>query len=467
MNRLKRSRPARFVVAASIAAAGVSLVFGDGASVWALQPEVSELAASRSAPLGPSADPASIPPPSLAEALARGRLLRAAVASAHPNQDQAGPFAEIDACVAEEMAATDTPGASVAVSVDGAVVFAQGYGVKHEGQDGAVDAETLFRIGSTTKMMIAAAVMQQVEAGKVDLNQPLSTYLPEWDIAGAWDAPEVTGTDMTPWHLLTHTTASPDRIFIDTGLDGPMNSTALADWARLGVTVTLHAPPGSFWNYSNPGFSLAGLIVQNVSGIPYRQYVRENVWVPAGMDATYFWPEVVIAHGNYTYGHRSLDPTTGDEIVYGPADYDNFAAGPAGYAFSHPTDMVRWADLLMRGGGDVLSQASVDAMQAAQTSRDIIPGLDYGYGIFRTDDAGLDRVIFDHGGNIPGWSSQLYWSPDDRLAISVLANTITSLSGSAGCALLAMLGVEPLDGPGFSTIRPLGTGTWAATAACR
>lgn len=395
------------------------------------------------APLGPG-EP-SLPPASLLDALPEGIALRAEVAA----QDPGDPFAEIDACVAAEMARTNTPGASIAVARDGEVVYARGYGVKREGQPGDVDAGTLFRIGSTTKMMTAAAVMQQVEAGAVGLDAPLATYVPGWDVAGAWDAPGVTGADVTPRHLLAHTSAYPDRIFLDTGIDGPKGPSALEDWARTGLGVTLHAPPGTFWNYSNPGFALAGLVAQNASGTPYADYLRDEVWAPAGMTATFLLPADAMAYGNVTHGHRTVDPTTGAEIVYAPDDYDNWAAAPAGYAFSRPTDLVRWADLLMRGGGDVLSSSSVAEMTAAQTSLGLGPGRDYGLGIFRTEILG--RVIYDHGGNIPGWSSQLYWSPDDRVAISVLANTITSLTGSASCALLAMLDVEPTPGEDLTT----------------
>lgn len=384
-------------------------------------------------------------PESFLDALPAGIALRAEVEA----QDPSGPFAEIDACVAAEMARTNTPGASIAVGLDGEVVYARGYGVKHEGEPGDVDAGTLFRIGSTTKMMTAAAVMQQVEAGAVDLDAPLATYVPGWDVAGAWDAPGVTGADVTLRHALSHTSAYPDRIFLDTGIDGPKGPGALAEWARTGLGVTLHAPPGRFWNYSNPGYALAGLVVQNASGRPYAETMRDAVWAPAGMTATFLLPADAVAYGNVTHGHRTVDPATGAEIVYAPDDYDNWAAAPAGYAFSRPTDLVRWADLLMRGGGDVLSAASVAEMTAAQTSLGYVPGQDYGLGIFRTEM--LDRVIYDHGGNIPGWSSQLYWSPDDRVAVSVLSNTIASLSGSAVCALLAMLDAEPTPGPSLTT----------------
>ena len=388
------------------------------------------------APLGP---PPVLdgPPDAVHAAVVEGAAYLAAQAR---DQEPTDPFERIDACVEADMARTDTPGASIAIAVDGQIVHARGFGVKHEGVDEPVDEDTLFRIGSTTKMLTAAAVMQQVEAGRLDLDAPLPAAIPGWDVAGAWDWPGVTGADVTLRHLMSHTSAYPDRAFIDTGLDWPDRPDALAAWARTGLSVTLHAPPGAFWNYSNPGFMLAGLAVQNAAGMAYADYMRQMVWAKAGMDATFLDPDEVLAYGNFTHGHRWIDPATGAETVFAPDDYDNAAVAPAGYAFSRPKDLVRWADLLMRGGGDVLAPASVAEMTSAQSALGIRPGQDYGLGIFRTEELG--RVIYDHGGNIPGWSSQLYWSPSDRVAVSVLANTIASLTRAAGCAMVTMLAAD-------------------------
>jgi CubicO group peptidase (beta-lactamase class C family) len=207
--------------------------------------------------------------------------------------------------------------------------------------------------------------------------------------------------------------------------------------------------PGSFWNYTNPGFSLAGLVVQNESGETYADYMRDHIWAPAGMEATFLDPAEVVAYGNYSHGHRWVDPVSGNEVVFAPDDYDNAVIAPAGYAFSRPSDMVRWANLLMAGGGDVLAEESVSVMQAEQVSTGYVPTEHYGFGIFVSE--AYDRLIYDHGGNIPGWSSQLYWSPDDGVAVSILANTIQSLTSAAGCAMLTMMGEEPDTPPDYST----------------
>jgi CubicO group peptidase (beta-lactamase class C family) len=106
--------------------------------------------------------------------------------------------AAVDACVTADMAATDTPGAAAAVMVDGVLAYERGYGVRRRGSSNPVDADTVFRIGSVTKMMTAAALLQQVEAGRVSLDDLVTEYVPELELAGPWP-PEL----ITVRHLLS------------------------------------------------------------------------------------------------------------------------------------------------------------------------------------------------------------------------------------------------------------------------
>ena len=333
----------------------------------------------------------------------------------------------IDQCVGDAMALADTPGASVAVIIDGQVVYEQGYGVKRRGATAPVNARTQFRIGSVTKMLTAAAVMQQVEAGTVFLDDRVTRHIPEIEFLGQWPA-EV----MTVEHLLTHATGIPDLNFRPWGATG---SNALSDWALTLDDVGLHAPPGAFWNYSNPNFNLAGLVVERASGMDYRSYMETQVFVPAGMSRTTFDPSAVVADGNFAYGHQPEE--SGDETIYASDDYDNGAYAPAGYAFSTAGDLARWALLLSDGGGDVLAPESAAIMQTIQQDLENFPGTGYGYGIFV--EPFYDLTIRQHGGNIWGWGTFLLWHPERRFVVSVLANTFQSLPGAAYCIADAVL----------------------------
>lgn len=345
--------------------------------------------------------------------------------------------AMINACVEAAMERVGTPGVAVAVVVDGELVYQQGYGVKKRGLGDPVTPQTVFRIGSVTKMMTAAAVMQQVEAGRVDLSDPVTRLIPDFEIASPWR-----GDQITVHHLLTHTSGFPDRFFF---IDGDTGDEALSDWVESQDTAPLHVAPGAFWNYSNPNFMIAGLVAERASAKPYRLYMEENVWAPAGMTSTTLDPAEVMAWDDWAWGHYT-DPNSGFEFTYDPDDYDNGAAAPAGYAFSTAGDLVHWANLLMDGGHGVISPESAASMQAHHVSIDFGPGQYYGLGVFSETFNGVE--IKHHGGNIPGWGTALIWAPERRFAVAVLANTFEALPDAALCitdAVLSLDDQEPLD----------------------
>lgn len=380
--------------------------------------------------------------------------LSSGLRAARPQQDPTSPWERIDACVREEMDAEGGPGASIAVFRDGELVYQKGYGRKAMADDAAaVDAETQFRIGSVTKMLTAAAVMQEVDAGRVALDAPVTRYVPELRLAVPGEAERI-----SVWNLLTHTASYPDNILLGLdSIDGPREDAGLGAWAAGQTATRLHAPPGSFWNYSNSGFSLAGLVAERSSGLPYHRLMAERVFARAGLSQTTLLPADVLARGNYSLGYWR-DPQTGKPREETPDSYDNWAAAPAGYAFSTAGDLVRWAALLMRGGGAVLSPQAADAMQSRQQSLDYYPDYDYGLGIFRERYKGLD--LMSHGGNIPGWGAYLLWVPAEDFAVATLVNAFpATLDAAAVCAVDVLLEPEgeqaqppagdPADWPGF------------------
>lgn len=381
-------------------------------------------------PAGPIVRPELVP-----EALRRGRV--ADLLAEAPDQDD--PFAAVDVCADTEYQVEGGTDAAVAIMQDGQLVYNKGFGAKSHQNDEPVDAETQFRIGSVTKMFTAAAVMQQVEAGKVDLQAPITKYLPDYQLAepGAADA-------ITTWHLLTHSSALPDNgVSSFAGLDGDKTPAALTRWAQSQGGTHHHAPPGFMWNYSNPNFMLAGLVAERASGIPYHSYMAEQVFARAGLTNTTLLPADVLARGNYTLGYYQ-DPATGDLAVAAPDSYDNWAFAPAGFAFSTVGDMARWAQLLMSGGGGVLQQASIEAMTRRQISLHMTPDNDYGFGIFREKYKGLD--VMQHGGNVPGWGAYLLWIPEHELVVATLVNAYpATLDDTAYCAVDALL--KPVGTP--------------------
>lgn len=377
----------------------------------------------------------------------------AADRAASMQQEPPTPWEAIDSCVREEMDIEAGPGAAIAVYQGGKLVYQKGYGTRVRDGDQPVDAQTQFRIGSITKMFTAAAVMQEVDAGRVDLRAPLTTYIPELALADPGAA-----ASLTPWNLLTHSSGYPDNVLLGLdSIDGAKDDAALAAWVGTQSGTHLHVPPGTLWNYSNSNFTLAGLVAERASGIPYHRLMAERVFARAGLTNTTLLPADVLARGNFSTGYWT-NPLTGEPQVSGPDAYDNWAAAPAGYAFSTAGDLARWAALLMHGGDGVISPAAAQAMQARQQSLDYFPDYDYGFGVFRERYKGLD--VMSHGGNIPGWGGYLLWVPEADFAVATLVSAFpATLDRSAYCAVDAVLkpqgeqpgrpAGDPTEWPGF------------------
>lgn len=324
-------------------------------------------------------------------------------------------FAALIETIEAERAALGGPGAAVAVVEEGRVTFSRGFGSKRpDGGDPVLDT-TLFRVGSVTKMLTTAGLLQQAAQGKVDLAQPLSTYVPDFKLSRdpTW-APSIAVR-----HLLTHSAGLSDFLQIDWP---QRDDSALSDFltgSTFADRVYLMAPAGRMWNYSNPNFMLAGLLLERVGGMPYRTYLRDRLLAPLGMARTMFLPAEVIADGDFAVGRSA-------GMAVPPDAYDNPWARPAGYAFSSVIDLARFAQLLIAGAAvlpDAARQAMVDPQINTALNLDLLA---YGYALFVTEGVTMggrfyrERVVY-HGGDIPGFAADLYIVSRTGFAIVVLA----------------------------------------------
>ena len=369
------------------------------------------------------------------------RAPRPATSQSHiPAQDD--PFAAVDACFLQELGQKGIPGASMAIAVDGALAHTRAYGVRRRGSAAPVDTDTIFRINSTTKMMGAAAVMQLVEQGVLDLHAPITDYVPDLRFAAPWSA-----GDLTLHTLLANAGSVPDPYFDWTRMpeiyDNPAWHIDLWGWASGMGTMHLYAPPGTFWNYSSPNYSLAGLVLERVTEMRWEDYVVERLYRPAGMSVATFDADTVVASGNYVNGHYL-------QRVYEPADFQRPYAYPGGGAYTTPTELITWALTLMAEGGEVLSPGSVEAMTAAHYKAEALPWTQrahYGYGIFVEDFRAIDdrsrRVeVLHHPGNGRGQGTELYWVPEQGFAIATLINQHGTMRGTVDCALRNLVGIQ-------------------------
>ena len=346
-----------------------------------------------------------------------------------------GPFpqAQIEAYVQERMERWKIPGLSLVVVWDGRVVHSGGYGYADLESGTPMTAETLVGLGSTGKGMTALAVLQLVERGEVELDAPVTRYLPEFKVA------DERGPGITVRQLLSHTAGLPasDRSAFERAR-GAEDDGALDRQVRMLGRVKLSRAPGSGWEYANDGFNVAGLIVQAVSGLSYEQYLAEHVFGPLGMARTTFDP-ILAAELGLAQGYVKR----GDALVPEPAPFGR-AYSPAGMVISDADDIARYLTALLDGGvyeGErIISEASLREMwRPMVTARG---RTSYGLGWYVADQEGM-RIV-GHRGSIRTMGSALLLVPDLKLAVGVLANLSGDAHNDIASGLLGMLlGIEP------------------------
>ncbi|PRX97998.1 serine hydrolase domain-containing protein [Allonocardiopsis opalescens] len=316
----------------------------------------------------------------------------------------------LDERVPALMAEHRLPGAVVSVVADGEQVFAGGYGEADVEAGTPVDAETTsFPIASVSKSFTAAAALQLVEQGRLDLHTDVNAYLPE-DVRIPDSFP---GEPVTLHHLLTHTAGFADSV-AGMAAASPGGVLPLAEYAAAYRPERVH-PPGRFVAYSNYGTTLVGLIVQEVSGVPFEEYTAENVFAPLGMERSGFHQPDEAAEILETPKLYTVAPD--------PAAPLYINQGPAGAVYATAPDMSRFMIALLNdgaaAGGDFLSPESTAAMLTRQASaHPRIAGAGYG-----TWDRYADGVHgIGHSGDLDGAHSEYVLLPEQELGFFVSVN---------------------------------------------
>ncbi len=337
-----------------------------------------------------------------------------------------------NSCAAQGLSDT-VPGLVIAITHKNQVVVERGYGSKRSDVYEPVDAQTLFRPGSTQKMMTAAAVLVQQERNKLKLSDSIQGLVPE---AQFFSQPTHEQNKISIHNLLSHTSGIPDQTLVQCDDD-----LTLTNWAEnLTYTHTM-SPANLFFNYTNGGFMMAGLVAERAAGIPYADLMQSTVWGPSNMNSTFATLEQAMNYPNQSYGHTSV---TGELMSIPMNDYSCEAASPPGLGFTTIGDLARWTIMLMSGGGKTLSHESVKKMLSAQVNMSGgDPSRHYGYGVEIQNllDVNEGNVgarippIIEHGGNVPGWSAHTIMLPKAEFSISVMNNNDGGASGVAYCIL--------------------------------
>lgn len=366
----------------------------------------------------------------------------------------------LEKLIDHEMGRSGTPGLSIALVDDQRVVWAQGFGFADLERKLPATPSTVYRVGSISKLLTDVAAMQLVEQGRLRLDEPLQTYLPEFSIRQRRaDAPPITVRQ-----LMTHHAGLPRDLLkgFQAARPAPFDS-VIRD---LQGETAAYAPGQIFW-YSNVGVTLLGSVVERVGAMPFAAHMQRAVLQPLGMSDAAFEPGVSASPWMATGYHRR-DPKPEPPL----------RDVPAGGLNASVSDLSRFISMVFAGGmsgpNRVLRAETVEAMLSPQNGSvplDMNFHVGLGWMLSTLGRSTLQGagVVAHHAGAIAGFRSQLYLLPQHKLGVVVLANSDTATEAvdrvateALAVALEAKTGIKQ---PPHVPVPPSGDPVPAAAAA--
>ncbi|MFZ5979169.1 MAG: serine hydrolase [Candidatus Zixiibacteriota bacterium] len=311
---------------------------------------------------------------------------------------------------------------SVLVAVDGQVLFSRGYGLANRKAGIPNSPETKFFIGSITKQFTAAAVLKLQEKGLLDLQDPVSKYLPKY--------PKETGDRITIHHLLSHTSGLPNYTDYPEVVLRRLNQITPEEIMKTFMYRPLEFEPGTDFKYSNSGYILLGMIIEKVSGQSYEAFLHHEILKPLRMDNSGY------ARREAGLPNRADGYTLDEQNLVDALPVHFSVLHTAGALYSTVKDMFCWDQALY--GEKILDQAAITKM--------FTPNLqNYGYGWVVEERYGKKHAF--HGGFLDGFNTVISRWPEDRLCIIVFSNEdIAPVKKIAG-GLAAIIYNEPYVTP--------------------
>lgn len=312
-------------------------------------------------------------------------------------------FPAVDAIAVRALEDVPLVGLSVAIARGGEIIHAKGYGYANLEHKVPATPETVYRIGSVGKQFTAAAILQLVEQGKLSLDDDLHEFLPDYPTGGR---------RVTIRQLLNHTSG----IHSVTSIKRAMANRCLAVTQEQMIGWMSEAPfdfePGERYLYNNSGFWLLGVIIEQVSGRSYPDYVQAKLFEPLGLRGTYYDsdPRVI--------PNRAQGYTLDEGRLLNAEPNSPTRPYAAGAIISTVLDLIEWQQALL--SGRVVSPASVETMTTPGrlNSGEAFP---YGLALGLAEFEGHRKI--GHGGGIIGFRTALSHYPDDELIIALITNT--------------------------------------------
>ncbi|HEX2965667.1 MAG TPA: serine hydrolase domain-containing protein [Syntrophorhabdaceae bacterium] len=305
-------------------------------------------------------------------------------------------------------------GLSIAVVDDKGVIWADGFGYADKEKNIKATADTIYRAASLSKLFTATAVMQLAEQNRIDIDEPLNTYLPDFSIKSRF--PDK--SQITPRNLMSHHSGLPYNYYKGIFSKRPESFTGLL--AKI-KNEYLAYPPDSVYSYSNLGITILGAMIERISGNTFSKHMDESILHPLGMNNSSFIrkEEMHVAKG-YKEGRRTEDFEARDL--------------PASGLLSSAMDIGKFMQMFLAkgrwGAVQLLKPETISEMLRPQNTdvaldNDIYVGLGWaldGMGDLKIEGAG---PVAHHGGALPFFNSQLLMLPEERIGVVVLTNSST------------------------------------------
>jgi len=356
------------------------------------------------------------------------------------------------------------PGVAFGLVVDGQLVHSGSFGLANVEAMTSVTTQTNFRIASMSKSFTAMAILKLRDEGKLNLNDPVSKYIPEFNKVEYMtsDSPSITVE-----HLLTMSAGFPE--------DNPWGDRQLADTDdelinhHIGDGISFSNSPGLVYEYSNMGFATLGHIVTQVSGKPYQQYINENILKPLQMNDSK-WEYTEIPKEKFAHGYRWEDNQWKEEPVLHDGAYgamgglicsiEDFSKYIAFHLSAWPPRSEEESTIIKRSSLREMHQLQkLGGLFPDNRNRDgsvcpVVSG--YGYGLGYRQDC-REIVTIRHGGGLPGYGSEWRFYPEYGIGIVSLSNlTYGSLGGQNGKALdtlIHLAGLKSMTLPASSILK--------------
>lgn len=312
------------------------------------------------------------------------------------------------------------PGIGVAIVYKGEVVLSEGFGYRDFEKKVKADENTNFAIGSSSKAFTSMSLGILVDEGKLEWDEPVRTYLPDFKMQDRFATEQMTTLD-----LLTHRSGLPRHDFAWYGT--PFTREEL--YQRLQYFEP-NKPFRANWQYQNLMYMTAGYLAGKINGTTWEELVQERIFKPLEMNRSNFDIEGLKSDPNTALGY-AWDKEKESMLKL---DYRNLSAiGPAGSINSNPVDMANWLRLHLGNGkfkGEkIVSGISLHEMHRPQMvvgrgGNDFVSPVMYGLGWMTYEYKG--HTVVEHGGNIDGFSAEVWVMPDDELGLVILSNANTT-----------------------------------------